>query len=92
MERATPGSIARYVKQILITILAKIGRDMMGWLKAILTENRRTVASWPEWKRRVGMSEPELNDIWAESAIKLRAENARLKAKLAEILDVETNG
>lgn len=29
------------------------------------------------------MGEPELNDIWAESVIKLQAENAQLKARLA---------
>jgi hypothetical protein len=29
----------------------------MGWLKEILEENRRTVESWPEWKRRMGMDE-----------------------------------
>ena len=29
----------------------------MGWLKDILQENRRVVNSWPEWKRRAGMSE-----------------------------------
>ena len=28
---------------------------MVGWLKDILEENRRTVRSWPAWKRGVDM-------------------------------------
>ncbi len=29
-----------------------------GWLKDVLDENRRTLDSWPEWKRRLYMTDP----------------------------------
>lgn len=35
----------------------------MGWLKEILEENRRTVASWPTWKRKGGMMNDEDEDM-----------------------------
>ena len=53
----------------------------MGWLKDILTENRRTVASWPGWKRRAGMID---DNTFMKSHTDLRAENAQLKAELAQ--------
>ena len=57
----------------------------MSWLKEILEENRRTVASWPEWKREVGMrSEAEIYSKVLEKAYKLEAENAQLKAELEQ--------
>lgn len=63
----------------------------MAWLKETLDENRRTVAAWSEWKRRAGVSEDTTEDIISEllseilqEARRRQAENARLKAELAQ--------
>lgn len=59
----------------------------MAWLKEILDENRRTVASWPEWKREAGMmNEWELCIAeWSQRTQILEAENARLKDSLRDL-------
>lgn len=51
------------------------------WLQAVLEENRRVVAGWPQWKRGAGMSDEmsEAETLVAEVG-RLRAENAKLKA------------
>ncbi len=56
----------------------------MGWLKDILQENRRVVNSWPEWKRRAGMSEPTGRELVESNYSRLEVENAQLKAELAQ--------
>lgn len=51
----------------------------MAWLKEILDENRRTVASWPEWKRGVGMM-VQLSENDDDEVRQLKLINAQLKA------------
>ncbi len=63
----------------------------MGWLKDILQENRRVVNSWPEWKRRVGMSfnKSYIDQMKVMGALpydtRLEQENAQLKARVHEL-------
>lgn len=59
----------------------------MAWLKEILEENRRTVASWPEGKREVGMSgfvDKKSYDQLMDDRNERIDENAQLKAELEQ--------